>query len=130
MRWRVQVADFDPEGFDSEGFATGGSSSPDSAGVRAILFNYQPPGIKRVTYLAIDVDHEMGVEVAVVTTSDCLGLVRIRELSTDTWYDITDSVATTWRRAGIQSTLNVEVELTVPTGAPREILLRQLFQIP
>lgn len=127
MEWTEQQAEFEPGGFDPEGFVVEGV---DAAGVRTILFGFQPPGTVRRFILAIDVGFETGIDVAVVTDAADVGLVRMREIEIGSWMPVTDLVATTWRRAGILTTLNVELELTVPQGKPRDILLRQLWNLP
>jgi hypothetical protein len=130
MRWRTLRADFDPDGFDPGGFVTGGGDGPDPAGVRTIPLGHKAEGVVKTLELAIDVDDERGADVAVVTTPDTLGIVRMREYGTATWYAVTNLVSTTWKRANIQTTLNVELEVTVPAGAPREVLLKQLWNLP
>jgi hypothetical protein len=132
MRWRTLRADFDPDGFDPGGFVTGSGvgEGPDPAGVRTIPLGHKAEGVVQTLELAIDVDDERGADIAVVTTPDTLGIVRMREYGTVTWFPITNLVSTTWKRANIQTTLNVELEVTVPTGGPREILLKQLWQTP
>lgn len=129
MRWLFQQAEFFPGFLPTDFITTPGANGPDPNGIRTILLDYVPEGYVQVMELSIVPDEALG-DYAVKCLPAHVGLVRMREIGTNTWVPVTNSLGSTFTRKNVSSFFNVEVEMTVPTGTdPADILLYQLWQL-
>lgn len=129
MRWHAMQGMFDPSGFLDTDFWTTSQGSIDIEGIRTILMHYMPEGYVTTVVLGLEPDEDTG-DYAVLTTPECEGYLRIRELNLGAWTPVTADIETTWRRAAVQSFIDVEVEITVPPdGVVKELQLIQVRQL-
>jgi len=86
-------------------------------------------GAVRVYELVIDPDLETGIDVAVVTTTPGIGLLRMREGPSEAWIPLTDDPNTTFRVGNLTGPTEVDLEASVPTGDPRELVARIVYDL-